>query len=355
MGLQTIFKLTPSASRHTGCGSRNTLDGFLCPECPECLECVCPLETADELMRHYEREHHPLARPPVLRDTGKKHHGEQYQNSTGNMPPPAVPALTKQLSDEGRSLFERASESVRLTGQHGQHGRHGRHGQHGRHGRQGEEEKRQESTTQTAYAEETKTTAMATTHASARALRLAHETREVGARTLAALADQANTIDRCDAVLEDTTYDLERARRTVRGMGWWGRVQNWFTRPPQRHDGTAARQQERAEAVDEAAAKYPQPRSRPAERSQSGLTRSSSMGARGPLGARATAAQRETFRRQSAGVGALRGVGDELLAMAQTMGCELDRQHRRMDDQEQVLGNTQARLQRLDVQVGRRI
>ena len=44
------------------------------------------------------------------------------------------------------------------------------------------------------------------------------------------------------------------------------------------------------------------------------------MGAHGPLGARATTAQRETFRRQSAGVAALRGVGDELLAMAQTMG-----------------------------------
>ena len=30
-------------------------------------------------------------------------------------PPPPVPSLTKQLSDEGRALFERASESVRLT------------------------------------------------------------------------------------------------------------------------------------------------------------------------------------------------------------------------------------------------
>ena len=59
-----------------------------------------------------------------------------------------------------------------------------------------------------------------------------HEARETGVRTLTTLGEQGEALDRAETVVDSNQYLIDKSGRVIRGMTWWGWVQNNFSSPP---------------------------------------------------------------------------------------------------------------------------
>lgn len=69
-------------------------------------------------------------------------------------------------------------------------------------------------------------------------LRSINEARDLGLRTVHSLDVQAETLHHAHTVADSNKYVLDQSERVIRGMTWWGWMQNKFTaapRPPSPH------------------------------------------------------------------------------------------------------------------------